>query len=179
MSPQRFLSLGFPLNASLWRGAAGRNAGRKQACYSAHEVPREEEKETAPCWTCPLPSPLLPSRPPSSVYCRLGPEPRTRKHRATRPARACARLRCPLDPRSQGETQEGERRCAHDPSFLSAGNSSAVGNEAVSTPSESRGTSTTQRPRLTQKHTKSEHVTQLPLNQTKQGSSLILGPQAR
>lgn len=67
--------------------------------------------------------------------------------------------RCPLDPRSQGETHEGERRCAHDPSFLSAGSSSAVGNDAVSTSSESRGTSTTQRPRLTQKHTKSEHVT--------------------
>lgn len=179
MSPQRFPSLGFPLNASLWRGAAGRNAGRKQACYSAHDVPQEEEKETAPCWTCPLLSPLLPSRPPSSVYCRLGPEPRTSKLRATRPARAGARLRCPLDPRSQGETHEGERRCAHDPSFLSAGNSSAVGNEAVSTSSESRGTSTTQRPRLTQKHTKSEHMTQLPLNQTKQGSSLIVGPQAR
>lgn len=83
VSPQRFLPLGFVLNASLWQ-----RGGWKRSDYSTDEVPREKKK-TAPCRTCPLRRPPLPSgwhaqapRPPSSVYCEPELQPRGRdKHR--------------------------------------------------------------------------------------------------
>ncbi len=89
----------------------------KRSYYSTDEV-RREKKKTAPCWTCPLLRPLLPSgwhRPRGRLHLFIvsrGFSQEVRQTPSHETDRAGARSLCPLDPRLQVKTNEQERRCA-------------------------------------------------------------------
>lgn len=112
VSPQRFLPLGFVLNASLWRRAVGRNGNARDPTTVQMRCRRRRRRPrpAGPALSCVLSSHRGGTGPAAAFICLLSAgasAKRTDKHRATRlPGLAGACSLCPLDPRLQ------ERRCA-------------------------------------------------------------------